>query len=155
MFRILLIIPIFIIFTSPALAQEREYQPGIHHTKIYNSPKIQRPAPPAKPTAKPGGAQNNAHNEETDPTQRVWNKYKELASGTAQNAKSVRPPEVKEVKKPKLTAPNYDATEKKKTGLASLLEQYQQNKNNQRQMRSKTFKTPKIKAPEQQKPAGL
>jgi hypothetical protein len=143
---------------SAANAQEREYQSGINSVKLYNAPKVATPTEPERPAVKSiqehtRSGQAPKHGQDLtkqSPTERVWSKYKELASGEnngkpSEDKPAVPAPEVQkpEVQKIEPQAPQGAVPEEKTTGLQSLLKAYQTNKDQQRQMRTKTLKTPK------------
>lgn len=162
MFKVIAATLIVFISSFPAFAQEREYQPGINHKTIYIQPKVsapQKPTPPKAEKPSPIAPQKTGSAEDTEEssTDRIWNKYKELATGTAkdeeetsaEDKKPLPPPDVEEVSQTDTAPTNTEEEiEEKNTGLKYLLEQYQNNKDQQRQMRTRTFKTPTIKTPD-------
>ncbi len=150
-----------LIISFPALAQDREYQPGIK--TIYNKPKIPAPTTPEKPEIKRLGdvearsGQPPKREKETSPAERVWNKYKDLAAGTSEKARTKEAEKESEGNKTPAPPPTVEKDDGKKapkpektaepplnkTPMQNLLEHYRENKDQQRQMRSRTYPTPK------------
>jgi hypothetical protein len=167
MFRKLLTTALILSFSafaqSAANAQEREYQSGINSVKLYNEPKVEAPTAPEKPTVKPiqehtrSGAppKHGTHKEQT-PTERLWSKYKELASGENNDTQQPKPEDKPAVPAPDVQKVDPNAQQQAqtpKTGIQSLLQSYQLNKDQQRQMRTKKLKTPTILPTDQTLPA--
>lgn len=136
------------LITLPATAQERELKSGLNYTTMAK-PKL-HVAEDAK-TAEEAELQKELEEEAQDPATRVWNKYKDLATGKAaeeelekKKAEIEKPeePEKPEVEKPSKTTLNAKEEEVPKSGLGAILQEWKNNKENQREMRSKSFTTP-------------
>ncbi|MCC6598516.1 MAG: hypothetical protein IT559_06985 [Alphaproteobacteria bacterium] len=146
-----------IAFSAPATAQQRELTPGMHYTRIYNDPlpnaptapavpSVQKPAPPQRPqSASTSPAQAEEIVEESAQS-RVWNKYKALAAGTAgppaeesaaaQTAESAPSPSPRMVQKTSVQV------EGPKSAVAELIGRWHEQKEQQKDMRSKSFAVP-------------
>jgi len=148
----------------PAHAQQPEYTAGIHSTTIPTNLTAGTPLQQTtrkglgdddtrgrlmpiagRPATKTGGSPSEEG--DASPVNRVWNKYKELATGTApkeeSDPKAVPVPEVKKPDAPNVAAAQEQASPKP-SGMQTLLQQYQDNKDTRRQMKSLTFETPKL-----------
>jgi len=164
----------------PAHAQEREYTSGLNYTtlgtsqkkeekkpsaeapkaekpKLYNTitPKPFKKAEPAEGTE----AEDTKKEEpEEDPTVVIWNKYKDLAAGTAgedENEESTTEDKEKSVsadapeKPQKPSAPNVpsassDGKDVKpaENAFGSIIDEWKTSRDKQREMRSRTFAVP-------------
>lgn len=106
--------------------------------------------------ANEASAQEKKELEQKQSAQKIWNKYKELATGTApQQAETQKQasaqiatpsePQVSQPQKPQVLSAQEQAhkdeeeAQQQAAGLQMLLQQYQQNKTQQRQMRSLSF----------------
>ncbi len=136
------ILTLSIIFMCfPASAQQREYKSGVNQVRLYNAPKPETPemAKSLEPEKDPA---------EMDAADRVWEHYKALAMGQAEEKasedKTIEKPEVTAPAAPEApTAPQMAAEKPQKTGIASMIENYQKNKESRKDMRSMSFNTPK------------
>ena len=151
-----------LLIAFPAQAQQREYKSGLNYTTLGARPK---PAPVPKPQAHP--AENAIESEETpvteledkakespDPATRIWNKYKELATGTAgekeqaaktENNKPEAPEKPDVPLKPKTKLTKQSAQDPKpNNGFGAILENWKNTKDTRRDMRSMSFKTPDL-----------
>lgn len=141
----------FSLLALPAHAQERELSSGLNYTTMAKPklPEAQKAEPAIEKAAEAVSDKSQAE-EELDPATRVWNKYKDLATGKAgeeaakQKAEIDTPekPEKPEVAKPSKTTMNAKQAEVPKSGLGAILQEWKNTKQNQREMRSKSFKTP-------------
>lgn len=145
---------------SSARAQERDLSPGLHYTTIYNKP-IPRPAPPEEPVVerpsveKPvaaGEAESETIKDESTES-RIWNKYKALATGTAEGESGESqkksseqhresPDGSKENPARRASSPPAIKIEGPKSSVAELIGRWQEQKEQQKDMRSKSFKVP-------------
>ncbi|MBX2834276.1 MAG: hypothetical protein KTR28_04805 [Micavibrio sp.] len=183
MIKRFLITSALIMLSIPASAQEREYQGGINTTRlapqinqqtvINKNAKGLKTMEAARPDITTLRAQQyrkqqeeqaaleaaeNAEDQEPQ-EDRIWNKYKKLATGTAKddasdeavktsangNPPAVPVPHVDPPNAPaKPSAETTSAEQKDPTLMQSLIQQYQQNKSQQKQMRSRTLPVPKL-----------
>lgn len=134
-----------------ASAQQRDLKPGLNYTAVYNKP-LKRAAPPE------GGEPAASPEEETAPgtiskesaESRIWNKYKALAAGTAgqlpETPEKPAPPEPAsspESKSGKVAMNGPSITiEGPKSTVAELIGRWQERKEQQKDMRSKSFQVP-------------
>lgn len=175
------------LIANPASAQKREYSSGLNYTtlgtsqkkdtetadsqgdkkpeqqKLYNTIKPKQPekAKPVEDLAEGVSAEADKEKPNEDPTVTIWNKYKDLAAGTAgekdgekgeQATKTLRPskPEKPAVDKPATAAagaaPTEAETKPAENAFGSILDQWQSSRDKQRDMRSKTFAVPDTKS---------
>ena len=156
---------------ASAIAQPKEFVPGINTVKLYNGPvKAKEPEQPKKPAVvRPDINQRNEEEakkkledieKKETAAQRVWNKYKDLASGLeGKEEESVKTEDTasKDEKKEdgSTKSENTAKQENEKAeaqeevepsvGLESLLQNYQRNKEQQSQMKTRTLSIPKNK----------
>lgn len=140
----------FSLLALPAHAQERELSPGLNYTTMAK-PKL--PNKEEADSAEESIAEKATAEEETDPATRVWNKYKDLATGKAaeeelekEKAEIEKPekPEKPKVPSPSKTTMNGKPQDVPQSGLGAILNEWKNNKETRRDMRSKSFKTPKL-----------
>ena len=140
-----------LLISLPANAQQRELKAGINYTTLAK-PKASPPPAEALP-AENAVAGDDAEKKEQDPAALVWNKYKELATGQTleqiEEQKEVdgAPEKPKTPAKPSIDKPAVVTSEKSKeqaqqSGFAAILNEWKNTKDTQREMRSKSFKTP-------------
>lgn len=138
------------LLSLPAGAQERELKSGLNYTTMG--------AKPAAPTANP--AQEAAAGEKPaatkdSPAAQVWNTYKELATGQTPEQKEMekqskkkpgtalpKAPEKPTTPKPGKPSLNGEAQEKPESAIGSIIRDWKNNKDSQREMRSKSFGAP-------------
>lgn len=128
-----------------AHAQEkRDLKPGLNYTTLA------KPAAPTSEAAKEATAETTDQNT-TDPATRVWNKYKELATGEAAEKEAAKKeakaetPKKPSVEKPEKPSLEEKPAEEKKFGFGAILEQWKSSKDDAREMKSRSFKTPPSK----------
>ncbi len=146
-----------LLISLPTHAQQRELKPGINYTTLAK-PKT---AEPAEALPAEESAVENAPKEEQDPATLVWNKYKELATGQTQEQKAAekgpkkpKSPKKPSVDKPAAKSPDHEAdTEKQQSGFAAILNEWKSSKDSQKEMRSKSFKTPTSPSKAQKDPS--
>ncbi|MEM7651316.1 MAG: hypothetical protein AAF204_04455 [Pseudomonadota bacterium] len=150
------IIPIFciafsIVLSAPAQAQQRELKSGLNYTTLAK-PKAQD----AQPAEEAEAENPSEKEEEIDPATAVWNKYKDLATGTAKDEESEKSteapdkpekPSVEIPEKPTLNGKSQDQAqqgqeESQQNAFSAILEEWKSSKENQREMRSKSFTVP-------------
>ena len=120
----------------PAAAQEREYKSGVNSTRLYNAPK-------AKTTQPTNAAETKKDGEELTAADRVWERYKALAMGQAEETPEEKPSAKAPTKPEKPEEPKVaNVNPPKKTGMASMIENYQKNKDSRKDMRSMRFNAP-------------
>lgn len=105
-------------------------------------------------------SQEQAVSPESEKKNRIWNKYKSLAAGTEdptadapkdgiKEIKEITPAGVKEIAPIKTIKPNEQAAEKvKPSGMGILIQKYQQNKAQRKDLRSLSFERPKDLEPQ-------
>lgn len=140
-----------LLLALPAQAQQREYKPGLNYTTLA------QPRPPVVQDASPAiESTANAPTDEPAPVTRIWNKYKDLATGTAgekqaaekqANARSPQKPDlpVKPAMQ-NLTPATQQAETAKPSAFQSIIEGWKENKETRSDMRSMSFKTPDLPA---------
>lgn len=136
---------IFSLLGADAMAQDREYKAGMHHTFVRRDP---APAAPQQTSE-----QNTAQPE--TPQSTVWKKYKALARGentdeeTPDSKKDALPPAPTKPAAPIPPAAAPQAQEKPRpSGMAAIIEDYRKSKDQRRDMKSIRFKTPDVPKPE-------
>lgn len=173
------------LIANPASAQKREYTPGLNYTtlgnkqandaesaeaeenakpekpQLYNSlsPKHVKKAEPAEDVAEgttDKAAAEASEKPKEDPTVTIWNKYKDIAAGTAgekdngdkQATKTPSKPEKPAVDTPTKpsAAPTEEQTEPAKNAFGTILDEWKSSRDKQREMRSKTFAVPDAKS---------
>lgn len=153
--RITLLTSAVLILAFPVNAQQREYKPGINSVTIKNNitarPQVPEIPEPLRPdiTARPKELAEKKREEENQPSasERIWSKYEKLATGTASqtedNDKANPPPSVEEVGTNIQHGEIEQPAQKKNAGMNGLIDRYQQNIEQQKQMRSMHFNVPK------------
>lgn len=132
---------------ASAHAQQRELKPGLNYTSIYNKP-VKRPEPPEKPSVEKPASPENAPETITEESaeSRIWNKYKALATGTAGQAETSEEPELPKEETEKTASrsatPASIKIEGPKSTVAELISRWQEQKEQQKDMRSKSFQVP-------------
>ena len=131
----------------PAHAQDREYKSGLNYTTLSKpAPKEAEPAPDAAEAVE-------ETEENAEPSRRVWNIYKDLATGkaaeeAAKEKEDSAKADIEKPEKPTVAAPEKptlapeEETASKPNGFQAVLQQWQQSKKDQRDMRSKRFHIP-------------
>ena len=140
----------FVLASQYAQAQQRELKSGLNYTTL-GKPKIEEPKEAV--TAVMDGGEKNGQ-ESTAAV--VWNKYKELATG--QTPEQIEKQKMLKDKKTIVTKPtapekpsvesvdtakNDYAVAEKQNGFAAILSEWKNAKSSQKEMSTKSFKTPK------------
>ena len=153
---------------APAFAQQRELKSGLNYTTMGRKakPAETKEASPATASGTPraergrtslpaklASANKTDNGEETDEATRIWNKYKELATGTAdkdkekdkdaKDTKSVETPDKPTVDKPALKDTSKTAPPPQKNAFGEILQEWKSQKENRRDMRSLSFNSKK------------
>ena len=119
--------------TAPAFAEKPEFSGQVQSVRLYNTPK----------TPKPDLLKENTKPEsEMDAADRVWEKYKELAMGVNNDPKEETDKSEKTEKEDdKKESKTAEAKDKKPapTGMQSMIQAYQKNKEQRSQMQSMSF----------------
>ena len=156
-------------YLAPAHAQQRELQSGLNYTTMGRKAKpaeakTEEASSPAKPTDLPRASRGKAtlppvnatvnkdqkpQAQETDEATRIWNKYKELATGTAakdeenkdekKSAKAPEAPTPPTVDNPQLQGAGKTAAAPQQNAFGAILEEWKNTKEDRRDMRSMTF----------------
>lgn len=146
------------LISLPAHAQQRDLNPSLHYTTLAKPHELETQE--AQP-AQDADIDTPQPQEELDPATRVWNKYKDLATGKAAEEEQAKKEDAKNKKKtaaidkpakpekPEVSAPTEtgetpEEAEQQKTGMSAILDEWRNAKDTQREMRTRSFKTPDL-----------
>ena len=141
------------ILCFPAQGQERQLKSGLNYTTLGN----QRAAAPASPAPEAVDEQQETSGDTQSPATQVWNTYRELATGQAGEQAEDQQDSAEKPQGPE--KPAIDKPVAAKTGaqgpppapptgsFGAILQQWQDSRDKRREMRSKSFNTPKPAQP--------